>query len=56
MESFKANRKSLNRQDHKMTLKPGKISRRYKVTSFIVITLNLEFHFTCRKKKHSLFH
>ena len=29
---------------------------RFKVTSSLVITLNLEFNFTCRNKKHSIFH
>ena len=35
---------------------PGKTSGQSKVTSFIVITLNLEFNITCRKKKHVQFH
>ena len=40
MENFKANRKGLNRQNQKMTLKPGKTFCQFKVTSFIVITMN----------------
>ena len=55
-ENFKASRKGLNRQKQKMTLKPGKTSGQSKVTSFIVITLNLEFNSTCRKKKHFHFY
>ena len=39
-----------------MTLKPGPTSGRFKVTSFIVITMNLEFNSMCRRKKHSQFH
>ena len=39
-----------------MTLKPRKIFGPFKVTSIIVITMNLEFNSMCRKKKHSLFH
>ena len=39
-----------------MTLKRRKTSGRFKVTSPIVITLNLEFNSTCRRKKQSLFH
>ena len=39
-----ANRKSLNRQNRKMTLKSEIPSGLYKVASFIVITLNLEFN------------
>ena len=31
-------------------------SGRFKVTSFIAITTNLENNSMCRKKKHSLFH
>ena len=50
VDKFKANRKSLNRQHQKMTLEPGKISGRDKVTSFIVFTVNLEFNFMCPKK------
>ena len=46
----------LNRQKQKMTLKPGKTSGRFKVTSSIIITRNLGFNSMCRKKKHSLFH
>ena len=50
------NRESLNLQKQQMTLKPEKTSGRNKVTLFIVITLNLEFKYTWRKKKHPLFH
>ena len=39
----------------KMTLKPEETSGRYKVTSFFVITMNLECISMCRKKKHSIF-
>ena len=46
----------LNRQKRKMTLMPGKTSGRFKVTSSIVITMNLEFNSMCREKKHSPFH
>ena len=55
VEDFKANRKTLNRQNQKMTLKPEETSCRHKATSFIVITMNFEFNSLCRKKKHSLF-
>ena len=51
-----ANRKGLNRKNQKMTLKPRKTSGRFKVTSSIVITMNLEFNSMFRKKKHSPFH
>ena len=44
MENFKANWKGLNRQSQKMTLKPAETSGRSKVTSFVVITLYLEFN------------
>ena len=53
---FKANRKSLDQQNQKMTLKPRMTFGQFKVTSFIVIILNLEFNSTCRRKRHSLFH
>ena len=43
-------------QKHKMTLKPVPTCGQSKVTSFIVITLNLEYISTCRKKNHSQFH
>ena len=56
VENFKANPKVSNRQNQKMTLKPGQIIGLFKVTSFIVIAMNLEISSTCRKKKHSLFH
>ena len=38
-----ANRESLNRQNQQMSLEPGP-TRRFKVTSSIVITMNLEFN------------
>ena len=50
------NRESLNRQNQQMTLKPVPTSGRSKVTSSIVITMNLEFNSTCRRRKHSPFH
>ena len=56
VENFKAKRKGFNRQNQKMTLKPGDISGRFKVTSSVVITMNLEFNSMCRRKKHSLVH
>ena len=56
VENFKANRESLNLQKQQMTLKPVPTSGRSKVTSSIVITMNLEFNSMCRRKKHSLFH
>ena len=57
VENFlKTNRKSLNRQNQKMAFKPEKIFGRYKVTSILVTTLNLEFDFTWRKRIHSPFH
>ena len=49
-----ARESSFNRQNQKMTSEHTEIFGRYKVTSSIVISLNLEFNFTCRKKKHSL--
>ena len=55
-ENFKATRRGLNRQKQKMMLKPETTSGQRKETSFIVITLNLEFRSTCRKKNHSQFH
>ena len=51
----KANQVCLNLQNLQMTLKPGLTSGLRKVTSSIVITMNLEFNSMCRKKKHSLF-
>ena len=39
-----------------MTLKPVSTSGRSNVTSSVVSTMNLEFNFMCRKKKHSPFH
>ena len=56
VEKFKANRESLNRQNQQMSLKPGAILGRSKLTSSVVIAMNLEFNSMCRKKKHSLFH
>ena len=50
MENYKT-KESLNRQNQKMKLKLGPISSRFKVTSFVVITTNLEFNSTCRKKQ-----
>ena len=44
----------LNQQIPEMTLKPEKTSDLFKVTSSIIITMNLEFNSSCRKKKHSL--
>ena len=43
-------------REKKMTLKPVPTFGRFKVTSFIVIALNLEYNSVCRKKKHSVFH
>ena len=51
VENFKANQKVTNQQNQKTTLKPGKTSGLFKVTSSIVITMNLEFNSMCRKKK-----
>ena len=42
-----ATRESLNRQNQETTLKTGKTFGPLKVNSFIVITMNLEFNFTC---------
>ena len=56
VEAFKTNRKSLDQQNQKMTLKPGMTSGQFKFTSFIVSILNLELNSSCRRKKHSLFH
>ena len=50
-ENFKVNRESLNRQTQQMTPKPVPTSGRSMVISTIVITLNLEFNSTCRRKK-----
>ena len=49
-----AKRKSLNRQNQEMTLKSEEIFGLVKVTSFIVVMLNLEFSYMCQKKKHSI--
>ena len=56
VENFKANRKSLDLQKQLMTLKSVPIFGRSKVTSFVVITMNVEFSSTCRRKNYSLFH
>ena len=53
---FQGEQEGLNRQNQKMTLKPGKTSGRLKVTPSIVITMNLEFNSVGRMKKLSLFH
>ena len=53
MENFKVKWGSPNRQNQQMTLKPVTTSGRFKVTSSIVLTMNLEFNSTCRSKKHS---
>ena len=45
-----------SRQNPQMTLKPMPICGRSKVISSIVITVNVEFNSSCRRKKHSLFH
>ena len=47
MEDFKANRKSPTRQNQQVTLKPEDIFGLFKVTSFIAITMNLEFNSVC---------
>ena len=48
------NRESLHRQIQQMTLTPvPNFFSRSKVTSSIVITMNLGFNSTCRRKKHS---
>ena len=49
VENFKANRKVFNRQNQDMTLKPEETFGQFKVTSFILITMNLEFNSMCRK-------
>ena len=56
VENSKANGEGLNRQNQKVTLKPVPTSGRFKVILSIVITANLEFNSTCRRKKHSLLH
>ena len=45
------NRERLIRQNQQMTLKPVPTFRRSKVTSSIVITMNLEFNSTCPKEE-----
>ena len=44
------------RTETKDDAEAGNTSGQSKVTSVIVITLNLEFNSTCRKKKHFQFH
>ena len=56
VEKNKANRESLNQQNLQTTLKPVPVFARSKVTSSIVIAMNLEFNSTCLRKKHSPFH
>ena len=51
-----ANRESLKRQNQQMTLKPVATSVRFRVTSSLVTTMNLEFNSVCGRNKHSLFH
>ena len=51
MENFKATWKGFNRQKQKMTMKSEETSGRYIVTSFIVITLNLDFNSMCHKEE-----
>ena len=41
-----------SRQNQQMTLKPVPTSGRSKVTSSVVIKMNVEFNSTCRRKKH----
>ena len=48
-ESFKANRKGFNLQKQKMTLKPAMTSGQSKMTSFIVVILNLEVNSSARR-------
>ena len=52
-ENFMVNRESLNRQKPQMTLKPVPTSGRFKVTSSVVITMNLGLNSTCPRKEHS---
>ena len=53
VEILKAKRKNLSRQKQEMTLKPEKISSLFKVTSSIVITMNLEFNSIVPKEETS---
>ena len=55
-KNFKETRRGFNRQKQKMTLKHSMTYKQWKERSFIVITSNLEFSSTCRKKKLSVFH
>ena len=50
-KNFKDTRRGLNRQKQKMTLVPAMTFGQWKETSSTVITSNLEFSSTCRKKK-----
>ena len=50
MENFKANRESLNGQHQNMTLKPVPTSGRFKVTSSVVTTMNLEFNYVPKEE------
>ena len=52
--NFKANREVFNRQSQEMTRNAGKTFDLFKVTSFIVVTLNLEFNSMCRKNWNTL--
>ena len=49
-KNFKETRRGPSQQKRMMTLKPEMTSDQSKGTSFIVITQNLEFISTCRKK------
>ena len=49
VENFKANWKVLNRQNQQMTLKPRKTFGLFKLTSSVVMTVNLEFNSWCNK-------
>ena len=46
----------VSRVHAQMKLKSEEIFGLFKVTSFIVITMNLGFNFMCRRMKHFLFH
>ena len=50
VNNFKANRKVFNRQNQETTLKSGKTFGQFKVVSFIVITMNIEFN-SCAERK-----
>ena len=51
MESVKTDRKSVNRQNQQMTLKPARTLGLSKETSSIVIKLNLVFNSVCRREE-----